>query len=113
MSNIPVFESVNVATGSDPVVQGVPVVSDIALGVSQNGYIPFTPQTTPTAFSGQTLYGDLYFSGTLDLAAITAEEVPLYVSGGFDVHFDSKGTVGWTTAIQQDALDLLTGHPSL
>ena len=94
-------------------VQGVPVVSDIALGVSQNGYIPFTPQTTPTAFSGQTLYGDLYFSGTLDLAAITEEEVPLYVSGGFDINFDSKGTVGWTTAIQQDALDLLTGHPSL
>ena len=36
---------------------GLPVVPDFPVGISQNGYIPFTPQVTPSHFSGQTLYG--------------------------------------------------------
>ena len=93
-------------------VSGLPVVSNIAVGISQNGYIPFTPLVTPSHFSGRTLYGDFYDNASLNLGDLTDGLVPLTLSGNIDFNLNTTGT-GWTTTIRQEATSLFQGHPSM
>ena len=83
----------------------------MSFGISQHGYIPFTPLRTPSGFQGQTLYGDVAFSGTLDLNELTEDLVPLTVTGAYDINFNTQGS--WTAAVQQEVTSLFNGHPSL
>jgi hypothetical protein len=92
-------------------VAGTPVVADVSFGISQHGYIPFTPLNAPSGFQGQTLYGDVFFSGTLDLNALTEDLVPLTVTGTYDINFNTQGS--WTSAVQQEVTDVFNGHPYL
>ena len=94
-------------------VQGIPNVPELAVAVSRQGLIPFTPEVAPSRFSGKELYGDLYFKGTLDLASLTLDTVPLYETGVFDVNFDSQQTAYWTSKAQQEASDFITGKLTL
>jgi hypothetical protein len=93
-------------------VQGLPAVSNFAVGISQNGYIPFTPLDTPTHFGGKVLYGDIYLNATLDLADLTEDYLPVYVSGNAVFNLDTSGN-GWTNTVKQEALSLWNGTPQL
>ena len=90
-------------------VSGLPAVSNIALGISQNGYIPFTPEVTPSHFSGQTLYGDIYVTATLDLADLTEDKLPFAVTATLDFNLDTSGN-GWTSTIGQTAAQFISGN---
>ena len=48
-------------------VQGIPVLSEVAVEVSENAMIPYTPQAAPEQWGG-TFYGDVYFKGAVDVS---------------------------------------------
>ena len=89
-------------------VSGLPVFPDLALGISQDGYIPFTPTVTPSHFSGQTLYGDFYTYATINLADLTEDMVPITLTANEVVNLDTSGS-GWTSAIKAEANALSQG----
>jgi hypothetical protein len=90
-------------------VHGLPVVPDFALGISQHGYIPFTPVVTPSHFIGRTIYGDFYTNATINLADLTGDLVPMYINGNFDFNLDTTGQ-GWTSTVRQKATALTQGN---
>ena len=90
-------------------VQGLPGLPDVALGISQNGYLPFTPAVTPSNFAGRTLYGDFYTNATLNLADLSADMVPFFVNANVVVNLDTSGG-GWTNSIRSEATALSQGN---
>ena len=90
-------------------VAGLPGVSDYALGISEHGYIPFTPTAAPSHFAGKTLFGDLYTNVTIELADLTEDLVPISITQNVVVNVDTTGG-SWTGSIQQKAQNLLNGN---
>ncbi|MGP0069368.1 MAG: hypothetical protein ACLQGP_37925 [Isosphaeraceae bacterium] len=89
-------------------VTGLPVVPEFALGISANGYIPFTPAVVPSHFEGDVLYGDFYTSATLSLADLSGDLLPFSFSADVLVNLNTTG-VGWTSAIQSMANEIGNG----
>src|SRR5262249_14948834 len=54
-------------------IQGIPVVNELAFGGSLHAEIPYTPLVTPTHWTGNNLYGDLYFKGAFNIQDIQPE----------------------------------------
>ncbi len=48
-------------------ITGLPVIGDFALGVSTNGYLPYTPAQIPTGSSDPDIYGHFYVRGQISL----------------------------------------------
>jgi hypothetical protein len=77
--------------------------NDFAAGGSLNGRIPFTPVTQPSGFS-DTIYGQLYGAGSIDLG-----EYPATISGSAVINLDPNHT-GHVLGISGDTFhQLLTG----
>jgi hypothetical protein len=98
---------------SDPSVfvhaYGMPFISDVSLAISPHGYVPFTPTVTPSHFQGQTLYGDVAVSGTVDLNDLTGDLIPATVSGTIDVNFDTRGGA-WSSTVLNEVKGVANGQ---
>lgn len=100
-------------------VSGLPVVGTIALGGSVNGLIPYEPEDTnlpaDKTLAGGTLYGDLYFRGGLDLAALTEEEVPINLEGDVVFNLDPMhlGLNKIAGTLKAAFASLLTANPTV
>ncbi|MGO9599732.1 MAG: hypothetical protein ACLP7Q_17220 [Isosphaeraceae bacterium] len=93
-------------------IKGLPVVGNINFGLSEHGYIPFTPEQTPNHWTGNSLYGDVYYGGTLSIAELTENEVPVSISGQTVINFST--TAGpWTSGVAQKVKDLFSGNATL
>src|SRR5208283_4312922 len=93
-------------------IKGLPVVGNINFGLSEHGYIPFTPEQTPNHWTGNSLYGDVYYGGTLSIAELTENEVPVFISGQTVINFNT--TAGpWTSGVAQKVKDLFSGNATL
>ena len=68
--------------------KGVPVVGDVAFGMSSAGVIPFTPSAPPAGLSGK-IFGNVYIKGGLDISAI-APTIPVNVEGDVFIDVDAN-----------------------
>ena len=97
-------------------ITGLPVLGDFALGVSTNGYLPYTPNKIPDHLSPPTIYGHYYVRAQVSLEDAG---LPVAVSGGLVLDLDANddGTlVGG--ALSRDRIDKTmevfgqnVGHP--
>jgi len=69
--------------------KGVPVIGDVAFGVSRDGLIPFAPNAIPTAFTGEEMFGNVYIKAGLDISAI-APQVPVNIDGDIVIDLDAN-----------------------
>lgn len=69
--------------------KGVPVVGDVAFAVSTRGLIPFTPNATPSAWTGEQMFGNVYIKAGLDISAI-APQVPVNIDGDVVIDLDAN-----------------------
>jgi hypothetical protein len=69
--------------------KGVPVVGDVAFGVSRYGLIPFTPNATPSGFTGEEMFGNVYIKAGLDISAI-APQYPVSIDGDIVIDLDAN-----------------------
>jgi hypothetical protein len=79
-------------------------VTCLGMMASLDGLIPFTP-TTALRNMTQTMYGDLYASGELDLGAIVGPECPVVIDGNVTLNLDPQH-VGVGTAVTNIAKDI-------
>jgi hypothetical protein len=97
---------------SDPLVgidiQGIPILSEVALEVSQNATIPYAPQAPPEQWRG-VFYGDVYFKGAVDVGALTGGELPVGASASITANLDPNHT-GLTETMAQNLDELLHGQ---
>ena len=97
---------------SDPSVgidiQGIPILNEVALEVSQNATIPYAPQAAPEQWGG-VFYGDVYFKGAVDVGALTGGELPVAASTSITANLDPNHT-GLTVAMSENLDELLHGQ---
>jgi hypothetical protein len=89
-------------------IKGLPGLGDIKFGLSEHGEIAFTPEQAPNHWGDKALYGDVYYGGTLDLAELTDNEVPVEISGEAVINFDTSAG-SWTSGVAQKVKDLFAG----
>ena len=93
-------------------IKGLPGLGNVNFGLSEHGYIAFTPQQTPNNWGQHSLYGDVYYGGTLDIAELTENEVPIFLSGEAVINFDTNAGA-WTSGVAQKIQDLFNGNATL
>src|SRR5438270_13662066 len=64
---------------------GLPVIENIAVGVSPNGYLPFRPNKIPDGRSDPNMLGHIFTSGT-----VSFEELPVAIKGDRLIDFDAN-----------------------
>jgi hypothetical protein len=89
-------------------IQGIPGLNEVALEVSENATIPYSPQAVPEQYAGN-LYGDVYFKGTVDLGALTGGALPAAAASSLTANLD-PGHKGLTDAMSQTFGQFLGGH---
>ncbi|MGC8639216.1 MAG: hypothetical protein ACP5XB_04980 [Isosphaeraceae bacterium] len=93
-------------------IKGLPGLSNLNFGLSEHGYIAFTPEQTPNDWGNQALYGDVSYGGTLNIAELTENAVPISLSGEAVINFNT--TAGpWTSGLAQKVQDLFNGDATL
>jgi hypothetical protein len=76
-------------------VGGIPGLDDVAAAASNHGLIPFNTQNQPDGASGQ-VFGHVYMHGSLNLATLTDNEVPVVIKGDTVINLDSLASTGFT-----------------
>src|SRR5262249_31907055 len=76
-------------------VGGIPGVDDVAVAASNHGLIPFHAQNQPDHASRQVV-GHVYMRGSLNLATLTENEVPVVVKGDTVINLDSLARTGFS-----------------
>jgi hypothetical protein len=69
--------------------KGVPVVGDVAYGVSYAGLIPFEPNARPGAWDDE-MFGNVYAKAGLDIGAFNPT-IPVSVDGAYVLDLDANG----------------------
>ena len=93
-------------------VKGLPGLGNLDFGLSEHGYIAFSPEQTPNHWGNNSLYGDVYYGGTLSIGELTENEVPIFISGETIINFNT--TAGpWTSGVAQKIQDLFSGKATL
>src|SRR5262249_8295407 len=75
---------------------GLPGVNEAAVGVSPHGRLAFRPDNAPEKWQG-TLFGHVFTHGTINLAQLTDNEIPLTIKGDVLLNLDSISADGWKT----------------
>jgi hypothetical protein len=76
-------------------VGGIPGMDDLAIAASNHGLIPFEAKNQPEHASGK-VFGHVYMQGSLNLATLTENEVPVVVKGDMVINLDSLAHTGFS-----------------
>src|SRR5262249_53373176 len=68
-------------------ITGLPILGDFALGVSTNGYLPYTPDRIPDGLSDPHIFGHYYVRGQVSLEDAG---LPIAISGGMVLDLDAN-----------------------
>jgi hypothetical protein len=68
--------------------KGVPVVGDVAYGISAHGLIPFEPNARPSGFDEE-MFGNVYAKAGLDISAFNPA-VPVNIDGDYVLDLDAN-----------------------
>jgi hypothetical protein len=68
-------------------ITGLPLIGDFALGVSTDGYLPYTPARVPIGMTDPNIYGHYYVRGAVSL---DDAGLPVAVGGGLVLDLDAN-----------------------